>query len=174
MLSHESPEHRSIIHYNCLMAITGIPVSTLAVYSSAFFCIIKHNPLIFLLCLLWELVSIFWQIFATLLTNDKLIAICLRLQWISDSELPNNNNNTALAFNQDLTGIISYNLLSNSLERQKKSHSVHPAKTGVNSLPLASSRVLCMFAPSLCNTVFSLSIDLNCISVHQVLQLNKL
>ncbi len=49
-------------------------------------CIIKHNPLIFLLCLLWELVSIFWQIFATLLTNDKLIAICLRLQWISDSE----------------------------------------------------------------------------------------
>lgn len=96
MLSHESPEHpRSIIHDTCLMAITGIPVSTQAVYSSAFFfffCMIKHNQRIFLLCLLWELIKAhwtqfdFWHNFDTLLTNDQLFAICLRLQRISDSE----------------------------------------------------------------------------------------
>ncbi len=61
-------------------------LNTGCVFQCIFLCIIKHNQLIFLLCLLWELVSIFWQIFATLLTNDKLIAIYLRLQWISDSE----------------------------------------------------------------------------------------
>lgn len=57
-----------------------------------FFCMIKHNQQIFLLCLLWELIKAhwtqfdFWHNFDTLLTNDQLFAICLRLQRISDSE----------------------------------------------------------------------------------------
>ncbi len=94
MLSHESPEHP--VFHNTWHLSDGNHrhpcLNTGSVFQCIFFFLYDKTIRIFLLGLLWELIKAhwtqfdFWHNFDTLLTNDQLFAICLRLQRISDSE----------------------------------------------------------------------------------------